>query len=68
VLISPGCAPVRSMPEPNRTQAPAWLSDASRDGFQATIERFAEDSWTFMKEAFEASNLSCRSWTGKRPW
>lgn len=42
----------------------SWLSDASRDGFQATIERFAEDSWTFMKEAFEASNLSDDWWAG----
>lgn len=41
-----------------------WLSGASRDGFQATVERFAEDSWTFMKDAFEASNLSPAWWAG----
>ncbi|KAA9394165.1 hypothetical protein FCK90_08595 [Kocuria coralli] len=41
-----------------------WLSEGSRDGFQATVERFAEDSWTFLRDAFEASNLSPEWWAG----
>lgn len=41
-----------------------WLSGASRDGFEATVQRFAEDSWTFMRDAFEASNLSSDWWAG----
>lgn len=41
-----------------------WLSGGARDGFEATIKRFAEDSWTFMKDAFESSNLSDAWWAG----
>lgn len=41
-----------------------WLSGGARDGFEATVERFAEDSWTFMKDAFESSNLSAEWWAG----
>lgn len=41
-----------------------WLSDGARDGFEATVKRFAEDSWTFMKDAFESSNLSSEWWAG----
>lgn len=41
-----------------------WLSDGARDGFEATVKRFAEDSWTFMKDAFAASNLSPEWWAG----
>lgn len=41
-----------------------WLSGGARDGFEATVKRFAEDSWTFMKDAFAASNLSPEWWAG----
>lgn len=40
------------------------FSRSSGDGFQSTVERFAEDSWGFMKDAFSSSDLSPEWWAG----
>lgn len=41
-----------------------WLGDSAGESFDGVVRRFAEDSWSFLKGAFEGSNLSPQWWAG----